>query len=213
MLANWITLSRFPLLLITVLILYFGSPWVQLAGVGLLFLGLMLDTVDGMVARLRGETSLFGSVLDIAADRTYELVLWVCFADLRMLPVAIPLIIIARITLTDAFRSIGVGQGTAPFDQHRTALGRFLVGSAWMRTGYAVTKVVTFCGLALAQAFAGFPSSTGVARMVPPMMTVLWVTAWLAVLFCIFRGLPVIVSSLRRYWGIPSSFNAAAAKT
>lgn len=205
MLANWITVSRFPLLLITVVILYFGSPWIRLAGVVLLFLGLMLDTVDGMVARKRGETSLFGSVLDIAADRTYELILWVCFADLGMIPVAIPLIIIARTTLTDAFRSIGVGQGTAPFAQHRTPLGRFLVGSSWMRTGYAVTKVATFCGLALAQAFSGLSPGTDAARMVPTMMSGLRVTAWLAVLFCIFRGLPVIISSLRRYWGMPST--------
>jgi CDP-diacylglycerol---glycerol-3-phosphate 3-phosphatidyltransferase len=205
MLANWITLSRFPLLLFTVLILYFGSTWARLAGVALLFLGLMLDTVDGMVARKTGQTSLFGSVLDIAADRTYELVLWVCFADLRMIPVAIPLIIIARTTLTDAFRSIGVGQGTAPFAQHRTALGRFLVGSTWMRTGYAVTKVTTFCGLALAQALSGFPADTRVARALPPMMTILRAVAWLAVVFCVFRGLPVIVSSLRRYWGTPAT--------
>src|ERR687896_544810 len=163
MLANWITISRFPLLLLIILILYFGSPLTRLAGVVLLFIGLMLDTVDGVVARHRGQTSLFGSVLDIAADRTYELVLWVCFADLRMIPVAIPLIIVARTTLTDAFRSMGIGQGTAPFAQHRTALGRFLVGSTPMRTGYAVTKVVTFCGLALAQAFAGFPAQSAAA--------------------------------------------------
>lgn len=200
MLANWITISRFPLLLITVLILYFGSPAIRLAGVVLLFVGLMLDTVDGMVARRTGQTSLFGSVLDIAADRTYELVLWVCFADLEMIPVAIPLIIIARTTLTDALRSIGVGQGTAPFAQHRTALGRFLVGSTWMRTGYAVSKVITFCGLALAQALAGFPDLSGA---VPTMLTVLRVMAWVAVAFCVFRGLPVIISSLRRYWGAP----------
>jgi CDP-diacylglycerol---glycerol-3-phosphate 3-phosphatidyltransferase len=190
MLANWITISRFPLLLTTVLILYFGSPVVRLAGVALLFLGLMLDTVDGMVARKTGQTSLFGSVLDIAADRTYELVLWVCFADLGMIPLAIPLIIIARTTLTDAFRSIGVGQGTAPFAQHHTALGRFLVGSSWMRTGYSVTKVTTFCGLALAHAWTGFSEMT----------TGLRVLAWLAVMFCVFRGLPVIVGSLRRWW-------------
>jgi CDP-diacylglycerol---glycerol-3-phosphate 3-phosphatidyltransferase len=202
MLANWITLSRFPLLLIIVLILYFGSPVIRLAGVVLLFLGLMLDTVDGMVARKTGQTSLFGSVLDIAADRTYELVLWVCFADLRMIPVTIPLIIIARTTLTDAFRSIGVGQGTTPFAQHRTALGRFLVGSTWMRTGYAVSKVTTFCGLALAQAFTGFPNLYGVAG---PMTSVLGVMAWVAVIFCVFRGLPVIIGSLRRYWGTPST--------
>ncbi|HEY3011293.1 MAG TPA: CDP-alcohol phosphatidyltransferase family protein [Gemmatimonadales bacterium] len=205
MLANWITLSRFPLLLVIILVLYFGLPLMRLAGVVLLFVALMLDTVDGMVARKTGQTSLFGSVLDIAADRTYELVLWVCFADLRMIPVAIPLIIITRTTLTDALRSIGVGQGTAPFAQHRTALGRFLVGSTWMRTGYAVTKVITFCGLALAEAFGGFPAETTMARAVPPMMTVLQVVAWLAVGFCVFRGLPVIVHSLRQYWSAPAA--------
>ncbi len=203
MLANWITLSRFPLLLLSVLILYFGSATLRLAGVALLFVGLMLDTVDGMVARKTRQTSLFGSVLDIAADRTYELLLWVCFADLRLIPVAIPLIIIARTTLTDAFRSIGVGQGTAPFSQHRTALGRFLVGSTWMRTGYAVTKTTTFCGLALAQAFSGFSPETAQAGAVPSMMAVLHVVAWLAVAFCVFRGLPVIIHSLRHYWGVP----------
>jgi CDP-diacylglycerol---glycerol-3-phosphate 3-phosphatidyltransferase len=208
MLANWITLSRFPLLLISVLILYFGSPTLRLTGVALLFLALMLDTVDGMVARRTGQTSLFGSVLDIAADRTYELVLWVCFADLRMIPVTIPLVIIARTTLTDAFRSIGVGQGTAPFAQHRTALGRFLVGSSWMRTGYAVTKTVTFCGLALAQALNGFPPETRLAGAVTSMMTVLQITAWLAVAFCVFRGLPVIIRSLRNYWGTPAGVSS-----
>jgi CDP-diacylglycerol---glycerol-3-phosphate 3-phosphatidyltransferase len=208
MLANWITLSRFPLLLISVLILYFGSPTLRLTGVALLFLALMLDTVDGMVARRTGQTSLFGSVLDIAADRTYELVLWVCFADLRMIPVTIPLVIIARTTLTDAFRSIGVGQGTAPFAQHRTALGRFLVGSSWMRTGYAVTKTVTFCGLALAQALNGFRPETRLAGAVTSMMTVLQITAWLAVAFCVFRGLPVIIRSLRNYWGTPAGVSS-----
>jgi len=169
----------------------------------ILFVGLMLDTVDGMVARRTGQTSLFGSVLDIAADRTYELVLWVCFADLRMIPLSIPLIIIARTTLTDALRSIGVGQGKAPFAQHRTSLGRFLVGSTVMRTGYAVTKVVTFCGLALTQAFSGLDPSTGLPQAASTMLQVFRVTAWLAVAFCVLRGLPVVISSLRRYWGTP----------
>jgi phosphatidylglycerophosphate synthase len=190
MLANWITISRFPLLLATVLILYFGSPVLRLAGVAMLFLGLMLDTVDGIVARKTAQTSLFGSVLDIAADRTYELVLWVCFAHLGMIPLTIPLIIIARTTLTDALRSIGVGQGAAPFTQHRTSLGRFLVSSSWMRTGYSVIKIVTFCGLALVHANIGLSEMT----------TGLRVLAWLTVMICVVRGLPVIVGSLRRWW-------------
>ncbi len=195
MIANWITLSRLPLLLVIILIIYFGSPALQLAGVVLLFIGVMLDTVDGVVARRRRETSLFGSVLDIAADRTYELVLWVVFAELGMISAAVPLIVIARTTITDAFRSIGVGKGIAPFAQHKTPLGRFLVGSPFMRTGYAVTKVTAFCGLALTRALAG---------MGEPVYMLLrifqWVT-WLAVFFCVFRGLPVIVRTLKDYWG------------
>ncbi len=201
MLANWITLSRFPLLLINILILYRGSALMRLAGVGLLFMGLMLDTVDGVVARKTGQTSLFGSVLDIAADRTYELVLWLCFADLRLIPLAIPLIVVARTTLTDAFRSIGVRQGTAPFAQHQTRLGRFLVGSTFMRVSYQVTKTTTFCGLALAQAFSGLSTGSQYPHLVQPMMVGLRVTTWTAVIFCVLRGIPVIIHAVRYYWG------------
>jgi CDP-diacylglycerol---glycerol-3-phosphate 3-phosphatidyltransferase len=189
MLANCITLSRFPLLLIWILVLYLGSPSLRLAGVALLFVGLMLDTVDGVVARRTGQTSLFGSVLDIAADRTYELVLWVCFANLGMIPAVIPLIIVARTTLTDALRSLGVAEGSAPFAQPRSALARFLVGSSWMRTGYSVTKVTAFCGLALAEALSGFPAGATVG---------LQVIVWSAVILCVVRGLPVLVAGIPR---------------
>ncbi len=197
MLANWITLSRLPLLLASVLILYRGSPPVRLAGAALLLVGLMLDTVDGVVARRTGQTSLIGSVLDIAADRMYELVLWVCFADLGLIPVAIPLIVLARTTLTDAFRSIGVGQGTAPLAQHRTAVARFLVGSPTMRIGYSVGKVVTFCGLALVHAASRLPAETALGGAAVPLTALLEVLAWVTVFLCLCRGLPVIVGSLR----------------
>lgn len=204
MLANWITLSRFPLLLGIVLILFHGTATLRLAGVVLLVIGLMLDTVDGMVARKSGKTSLFGAVLDIAADRTYELVLWTVFASLGMIPVAIPLIVIARTTLTDAFRSIGVGQGTAPFDQHRTALASFLVGSPFMRTGYSISKVVTFTGLALAQALGGLPATSRWHGYAAPLHEAMRYAAWVALAFCVLRGLPVIIRSLRRYWSTPA---------
>ena len=204
MLANWITLSRFPLLLINVLVLYWGPAPLRLAAVGLLFAGLLLDTVDGVVARKTGKTSLFGSVLDIAADRTYELVLWLCFADLGMIPLVIPLIVIARTSLTDACRSIGVGQGTAPFAQHRTSLGSFVVGSPIMRIGYSITKTTTFCGLALAQALSGFPAGSVPAGLVPSLLAMFQVTAWTAAVFCVVRGLPVIVHAVRHYWGTGS---------
>jgi len=211
MLANWITLSRLPLLGVVIALLYLGSPAVRLVAVGLLFAGLMLDTVDGIVARKRGEHSLFGSVLDIAADRTYELVLWIWFAALGMIPAAIPIIVAARTALTDAFRGIGVAQGSAPFRQHQTRLGRFLVGSTWMRTSYAIIKVVTFCGLALATALYGGPhqaASAGSALLGP-----LTLIAWGATALCVLRGLPVMLHAARHYWRASGAPVAAAAST
>lgn len=196
--ANWITLSRFPLLVVYVLILYFAAPGVRLAAVPLLFLLLMLDTVDGMVARATGTTSLLGSVLDIAADRAYELVLWVAFAHLGAIPVAIPLTVILRTTLTDALRSIGVAEGKSPFDQHRSRLGRFVVGSPWMRTSYSVSKITAFCGLALGLAMTSYPPGSTLAGHAPAVLRVFQVVAWIATVICVVRGLPVIIGSLRR---------------
>ncbi len=204
MLANWITLSRYPLLVAIVLLLLEASVTLRVLGAALLFLGLMLDTVDGVVARRTGQTSLFGSVLDIAADRAYEMVLWVFFAHLGMIPLVIPLVVIGRTTLTDALRSIGVGEGTAPFLQHRSPVGKFLVGSPVMRTGYAVTKVVTFCGLALVLALRALPAGARGADLAVPLHEAFRITAWVALAFCVLRGLPVIVKSLKRFWGVPA---------
>jgi phosphatidylglycerophosphate synthase len=198
MMATWITLARFPLLGACLAMLYLGSPPVRLAGAALLFLGLLLDTVDGAIARARSETSLMGSVLDIAADRTYELSLWVSFACLGLVPAVIPLIVLARTTLTDALRSVGVAEGTAPFDQHRGRLARFLVASSWMRTGYSSAKVGAFCGLALAHAFFGFPAESGFRGIAPALLAAANAVAWVAVLFCVVRGLPVLVERLPR---------------
>lgn len=205
-LANRITVSRFPVLVAYVLILYLAPPGWRLAAVALLFVGLLLDTVDGLVARRSGQTSLIGSVLDIAADRTYELVLWVCFADLRLISVAIPLIVIMRTTLTDALRAIGVAQGQAPFSQHQTRLGKFLVASGFMRGIYSVSKITAFLSLAAAEALSGFGPATAVGKAAAPILEVAQVIAWIAVVMCVLRGMPVIVGAMRRYWrGSPAS--------
>jgi CDP-diacylglycerol---glycerol-3-phosphate 3-phosphatidyltransferase len=198
MLATWITLARLPLLCACLATFYLGSPPVRLAGVALLFVGLLLDTVDGVVARARSETSLMGSVLDIAADRTYELSLWVTFAYLGLVPAVIPLIVLARTTLTDALRGVGVAEGIAPFEQQRSSLSRFLVASPWMRTGYSSVKVCSFCGLALAHAWLGFPTESGFRGMAPALLSAANAAAWVAVLICVVRGVPVMAEGLRR---------------
>ena len=211
MLANAITLARFPILLVSLVLLYQGAPPAQLVGVALVFAGLMLDTVDGIVARRREEASLLGSVLDIAADRTYELALWLSLADLDLVPVAMPLIVVARTALTDGIRAIGVGQGIAPFAQHRSALSRFLVGSPWMRTAYSAAKVATFCGLGAALAFSRFPAGSLLRDVADPMTSALRVVAWTTVALCVVRGVPVLAAAFRRHVTLRTAPPAASA--
>lgn len=198
MLATLVTLSRFPLLAFVIVTFYRSTPAMRLIGVGVLLVGLLLDTVDGMIARKRHETTLVGSVLDIAADRTYELVLWICFAERGLIPMVIPCIVVARTALTDALRSVDVARGVAPFAQLRSRAAQFLVASSWMRSGYGVSKVVAFCGLALVLAVG---SGATYAAWLTAMVGVM---AWVTVVLCVARGVPVIVEGLRRHWLHPS---------
>jgi phosphatidylglycerophosphate synthase len=197
--AVWITLSRFPLLVLSVLAFYYGSPAVQVGGTAVLLAGLLLDTVDGVVARRTGQASLVGGVLDIAADRTYELVLWVGFADLGLIPPWIPMLILVRTTLTDAFRSLGVRQGVAPLEQQSSPLGRFLVASPAMRIAYSVGKGITFCGLPLVRALGAFPAGAGPRLPVPGLEAAVGAALYATVAICVLRGLPVILEAPRRW--------------
>jgi len=178
--------------------LYLGNASIHLIAIPLLFIALMFDSLDGIVARRTGSVSLSGSVLDIAADRVYELVLWVSFADLKLIPVAIPLIVITRTTLTDAIRSLGVRDGKAPFEQHETRLGTFIVGSRWMRLVYGLAKIVSFCGLTLAIALAGYPEGSASSEASTGVLRTFQVTSWIAVAFCVIRGSPVILGAIKR---------------
>ena len=70
-----------------------------------------------------------------------------------------------------------------------------------------LTGVLALCfaGLALAQPpngapAGGFPGKSTLGGVVAPLRPALAVIAWIAVTFCVLRGLPVVVHSLRHYW-------------
>lgn len=190
--ANLITLSRFPLLLIYVLMLYLGNATVRLLAVAMFLIVFMLDTVDGIVARRRGETSLFGSVLDIASDRVLEFVSWIVFADLGLISVAVPLIVITRGVLVDAVRSVGASQGQSPFKQMRSGLGKFLVAAPVMRTSYSVSKAFAFGLLTLG---LGLRSLADPGRAAELVVLAGQIITWIAVALCLLRGAPVLVEA------------------
>ena len=187
--ANIITLLRFPLLIFVVWLLYEGGSAGRMAAVPLVALLIFMDSLDGIVARWRGETTLLGSALDIATDRAVEIVLWVVYAHLALIPVFIPLIVIIRGALTDTIRNIAVQHGISAHAMMRTRLGKWLVASPPMRTGYALVKIVAFVTLALTLALQsrGAPWASVYHTAI--------VASWLAVTLCLARGLPVILEA------------------
>jgi len=189
-LANWITLSRIPLLGIIIVLLYLPSATARIIAAPLILLLILLDMLDGYLARSRGEASLLGSVLDIAADRSVEYALWVVFAHLRLISVVIPLLVLVRGTFVDAIRSVAPARGLKPFDLLRSPLGRFLVGSPWLRTPFAVAKAIAFALLALTYGLSTAGSPAGETLLLPAQ-----IAAWVAVAFCLARGLPVLLEA------------------
>ena len=143
--ANFITLFRFPLLFLYLVLLYLGDQGSLLWNTPLILLIFALDGLDGWVARKKGETSLLGSVLDIATDRALEYVLWVVYAHLGLIPVAVPVIVLIRGTFVDAIRSMGMKDGVSAFEQIQSPLSRFLVSSRFMRAFFCWLHMYRCC--------------------------------------------------------------------
>lgn len=81
-LANWVTLLRLVLVTLLLLAVWLGAPgmlpsW-ELFGVALV--ALVLDGVDGWLARRRQETSTFGERFDMGADTVFTITLTLCLA-------------------------------------------------------------------------------------------------------------------------------------
>jgi len=196
--ANLITIARFPMLVFTIVLMYLPGATPRIIAVPVVIILILMDTLDGLVARARHETSLLGSVLDIMADRSVEVALWICLADLRLVPVVIPLVFAVRGIVVDSLRSFSVGKGIAPFEGMRSRAGRWLVGSPWMRSTYGISKAVSFTGLALTNALYTLAKTGGAAvATARTSHTLFTVTSWIALALCLLRGIPVVVEALK----------------
>jgi CDP-diacylglycerol--glycerol-3-phosphate 3-phosphatidyltransferase len=196
--ANIITVARFPLLFIYLGILYYGNQTLMFWNVLLIFIIFNLDSLDGWVARKLNETSLFGSVLDIATDRTLEYVLWVVYAHLGLIPVLVPIIVLVRGTAVDAVRSVRMKSGLSAFDQIQSPLSKFLVSSRFMRAFYGVAKGSAAALLTLASALQ---SNSGLWPNLVYQTGLIF--TWLSVCLCVIRGLPVLIEGIKKIQASP----------
>lgn len=190
--ANIITVARYPLLFIYLGILYYGNQTLMFWNVLLILIIFNLDSLDGWVARKLNETSLLGSVLDIATDRTLEYILWVVYAHLGLIPVLVPIIVLIRGTAVDAVRSVRMKSGLSAFDQIQSPFSKFLVSSRFMRAFYGIAKGAAATLLTLAYALQ---SNSGSWPDIVYQTGLIF--TWISVCLCVIRGLPVLIEGIK----------------
>ncbi|MEI8054896.1 MAG: CDP-alcohol phosphatidyltransferase family protein [bacterium] len=193
--ANLITLIRLAaVFVIGAIALYAKAEW-QLLNVPLISINILLDGLDGYIARVRHEASVFGAVFDIAADRIIESVLWMILASLGIVSIWVAIILITRGILIDSLRKPHTHRGVLPFGIMKTVLGKFLVASRTMRFTIGLFKLITFSWL-----FFLIPAPALWPQMIIDHYAVFNlisdVLVYTTVIICLARGVPVVLEAL-----------------
>lgn len=187
--ANFITIFRVFLMFIGVYLVMAqqGNFTAYVWALILTILAFALDGVDGYVARKFHEESKLGALLDIMSDRIVENTFWIVFAVLGWLSVLFPLIALTRGFVTDTIRSAAMEKGLTPFGMQRNPICKWITGSKFMRITYAVAKVLAFIVI-IASKIPNLPNAD-------LLFTVGYWLAVIAIVFCVVRGLPVIIEA------------------
>lgn len=194
--ANLITTIRLLLLFVLAGITWIPGLAMQVLALALVIVIFVLDGIDGVVARRRGETSLFGAVYDIAADRVVEIVLWVILAHAGRVPLIVPIIFIVRGGLVDSLRALATAQGHEPFSAANSAIGRFLVAGRFMRGLYGTVKTLAFAWLYFVPIVE--TAAPAIARAHGALLDgVGGVLVFAATALCLIRGVPVVIDVMR----------------
>ena len=187
---NILTICRF--LLIPFVVFYIFTGNYILAFIFFTLSGLT-DIADGFIARKFNESSKLGAVLDIMGDRIVENIYWMTFCALGWINVVVPIIVLTRGIITDSLRSLALEKGYTPFGEKTMMQGKvakFIVASNFSRFTYAVCKAVAFFFMILGHSAFEIPHKD-VILSIGIICTVI------SVIFCVLRGLPVIVESKR----------------
>ena len=191
--ANFISIFRIFVALFAIALLYIQTTWAYVLALALTIIAFALDGVDGYVARKFNETSDLGSVLDIMGDRIVEASYWIVFAVMGWISILFPLICVFRAFTTDSLRSVALSKGYTAFgakSMQKSKLGSFICSSKFMRISYAVAKVLAFLLLIVVNT-PGMEFWSHIGEL----QNVTMFFAWAAIIFCVVRGIPVVVES------------------
>lgn len=200
--ANLITVARLVLLFLVIWLIYVGDVPVLTACMVLISLVFASDGLDGWVARKRNSASSFGAVFDIMGDRIVENVLWVIFADLDLIPVWIPLLVLTRGFIVDGLRSLSYSDGMTPFGENnmmRSAFTEWLTAGRFMRGFFGWAKAAGFVfltGLAGHERLDTNDTLLGELHSQDWYVWFGWALVWSAVALTVVRGIPVMIDAV-----------------
>lgn len=174
---------------------YAGAESVRPAGfvaVGLTLAAIVLDAVDGYVARRYKLETPLGAQIDILGDRIIENLYFTFFAVSGLISLWVPLLFFVRGTATDFVRGLAARQGRSGFAKNsmlETAWARQLVASRWSRAAYGALKCACFCWLGLELSLPAHAAISAISALLVSS----------TVMFCIVRGLPVLYEGQRYF--------------
>lgn len=189
--ANTITLIRTLLAFLVAAMLHVRSPGVYVSAAVLTVVVILLDALDGWVARRYNECSRFGALADILGDRVTEMTYWIVFATLGWVPAWVAVVFAARGILVDGLRSMALESGHTAFGMMRTTLGKLLVSSRSSRMLYGAAKLLAFTLIILLFTPGIVPAIGGPLRMLA------YSCVYVTVVLSVVRGAPVLAEGRR----------------
>ncbi len=206
--ANLLTILRMLLAIAAIEFLFSGRPDYCITAFFITLIVIILDGLDGYVARKHNETSKFGSVFDIIGDRVVENFYWIAFAIIGWVAVWVPFVICARGIIIDGLRSMALAQGYTAFGKDsmmkENTFMHFLTASRFSRAVYGVAKALVFLLIIIAYIpnfeyfeFLTVEQFLKFAEIQPYLVKTANIFVYITVAMCIIRGIPVLIESKR----------------
>jgi CDP-diacylglycerol--glycerol-3-phosphate 3-phosphatidyltransferase len=128
-----------PVLVVVLLSQFEGK---ELAAVIIFLLAALTDTLDGLLARKRGQVTILGQILDPIADKLLIASAFICLVELGAVSAWMVVIILGRELAVTGFRAIASSKG---IHIASSRLGKFKMTS----------EAITICLLILGEEYLG----------------------------------------------------------
>lgn len=183
--ANIISVFRVIMVFVAVyFLLEVPTSFGKIFALTIISFAVLLDAVDGKIARKFGFEGEVGKLTDLYADHMVANIIWVSLAFLGLVSPWIPLIATTRDMAVDFFRQVvAAATGLNGFQQVAEVSTGWLSGSRPMRFGYGFLKLVAW---AAALSLFYFPVHTAVSCLV-----------WLTLFVCLLRAIPAFQAGWR----------------